>query len=755
MVMLVPKVSPSGPFAGTVLAFDGNTFADKALADADKNAAAANRTLTLYGTIPLKTAFTFTSKVDLRSVVLVPNGTNITLANDFIVSPERQAFDLTSIPGSSLTLSGLAKSVQLYPELFGTDPSGAIECAAQFQAYLTTMFGSQGHGFRKYLCNTGAKYLINTRLLWQLQNKDDVDFPAWFTTTADFAGALIDFNPAATPGLWNESTAAQVARCGATVVLDANVYIKKIEFLGAAPATQLRACSFLNGRFCSVHIGETENCFTGFEFAGGDSWEVQVEGRFNSESNITPLDWAPQIAGTVSVAAGSTALVGDANTDFTVLAALGHLTQRFGDDPRYYTIGAVADAHNATLTEGYGVLRGTVTSDGTVNLVGVGTDFKNLAPGDEILVGIDPVVYVVDTITNELAMSTTVAVPLQAGVRFFRNVNQAGVAAFESANGASIIAATTQLRHCYHLGGKSRFHIKWLGYIDNVRLTDCNGAVCPSVASIYFSNAARPGVSNPNAITIENYYHEQTVPGDRVIWFNDVQGSAAKAFTGVTIIGGHLGNADALGITAEGIGVNNIGAGLRIEGGEMPGTSMRIDAFCKLLTIGPTCYIPAGAVIDYTCLRARIVVEPRSRAYYGAGTRSQGTTGFLVPGFVAGVNTFSTGNQTLQMTDILPTHFRPGAGGLMPIAYLFELGASDTASAAAVGARVSATFSAANFAGAPYEAPTVWLGQVTNNIRRVQTIKVPAADDGSIYLDWVASGVNTLSISLALIGYEM
>jgi hypothetical protein len=684
--------------------------------------------------------------------IITPVGAVTATITTYACEPNRQCFDLSL--GGTVVFTGATRSDDIRPEHFGVKGDNATDDTDNFQAFLNALYLA-GSGSTVYHGCKGARYLIQGSLLWQLKNNDQVLFGGCrFRTTMDTDSILIDFNPAATPGNWDENVAAQVARCATTVLINNKIEISEIIYDDGSDgvATQRRALRYMNSRFGRVGGLRVDNFYEGMAFGGADSLHLHdIAMRRSRFAGFHEIDWGPQIAGTCDVVAGSTAVVGH-GTDFTQLPnAPGSASPklRFGTDPRYYTVVSVTDATHLTLTEGFGIIRGQVTSDGTTTVTndlpaGAATaDFGRQRPGDQILIGTDATVYTIDTIpyppTAAPTMTTTVAVPAQVKVPWYRAGDQSGVAAYEMENGASKFAASCTFDNCRHLGiNTSQYFIKWDGYYNNVLLINCNAAGAGSVATLWFSNASNTA-GGPIALIVENFYNEQAGT-NTVLYMQDVSNSP---FSAVSIIGGHLG----LG-TSTAIRLENVYT-IDIDGASLPGTALDIDTFCATVNIGAGTYIPAANAVTFRCNRGRITAEPAVRPYFGVDAVSART--FAVAGYDNTAH--STGTATIQMTDLLPSHFQPTNGGLMPKGYHVYMAIAD--SAPGVTTRATLAPNATLVAGAFNRCQTVRLQGVQATQARGQYFFVPAERDGSIYFDCLASGVNTLTVSISVQGYEM
>lgn len=433
---------------------------------------------------------------------------------------------------------------------------------------------------------------------------------------------------------------------------------------------------------------------------------------------------------------------------------------KFGTDTAVYTIQSVTNdingAHLMTLTGATTIgITGTVTvNNGSPTVTGNGScNFNSLAAWgvQYVQIGTDADLYQILSVTNDNLMTlTSNVVTSQAGVAaypcvpYYRVGDLSKANAYEQENGASVTASVTTYIRPALIGtaNDSQYFIRYSGYFLAQTFIEPNAAQTCQVAQYYFSSAGIPSGGAQGDVTVIGGYQEQCNSGAVLWWFHDTQGSSAKQFASIQFYGGTWGDGNSLAVKLE-----NVYCGT-LHSGRYPGVSLEIDSFCGQIGIGEACFI--ATTIHWRCHRNRITRYPENRVYFGYGNQYSSAS---VAGYSYGQTYhFSTGNATVPMTSILPGVFQPeNSGGLPPKDYTFAVSVTDSTGAG----RLAIATNAATYANDLSLYPRIYARADDAGNHVNQTVTVIPDVDGSIYLDYVASGANTLALEISPISYRM
>ena len=161
-------------------------------------------------------------------------------------------------------------------------------------------------------------------------------------------------------------------------------------------------------------------------------------------------------------------------------------------------------------------------------------------------------------------------------------------------------------------------------------------------------------------------------------------------------------------------------------------TGIDLDADCKRISIsevGWSGWTGITTTVSYACSREQITFLPQQLVC------NQLPTGW-------GSSSHSTGNETIQVWTLLPAAYR--YDGIPPAGYWVNLRAADSGSAATACSVVLKK----NAAASPYQGIYLNLQGTTNGQYRQVSRYIPCESDGSLYIEMVATGTNTLTINL-------
>ncbi len=368
---------------------------------------------------------------------------------------------------------------------------------------------------------------------------------------------------------------------------------------------------------------------------------------------------------------------------------------------------------------------GTVTvANGSTAVTGSGTSFTALAAGIELRFGDHERHYVIASVANDSHLTLTEPYDEPSG---------SGLTAFQSAlPGGNTLSV--RLASCKGGGDPFDVFLDMRGRWFNLGIDGGSMNGSPAVAGVRLSNAA----GQCRDFFVQNFHTEQG-ESSTLFHFHDAARRGDRQFLGIVIIGGSFGDGNTTVFKMERcLNVDVIGANFA-QTAHLGGVPIDLDTNCKNINISRSTRF-SSAKMAYTCDRSEIT--------FGEEIRPRNP--FLLSGFQG--ESFSTGSASITMSEAISTIF---PANIVPKGYLIGVTASDSGSAGSTDARVGLARSAAAFEDPPTRHPPLSLAGVPNGTRVGGAYPVMADSKGDIYVDYIASGTDTLNIWLSVIAILM
>ena len=303
--------------------------------------------------------------------------------------------------------------------------------------------------------------------------------------------------------------------------------------------------------------------------------------------------------------------------------------------------------------------------------------------------------------------------------RFYANVH--GIYSPDWLTGGST-TILTNVDNCHFSIDNKTSGVTVLGSWYNIHINNCsfNGAVTDA---IYIETNKGSASANNSLYVAQNHFEQAAT---RYVYVKDVDG----AVHGVRIVSNSFGAGGTDAVVLENCVGVKIDANAFHQTTAAGGLPVSLDTNCDRVVFEANRY--SSAVPSISCSRQNVTFVPEVR-YSGDGS-------FPLPSYNG--DSFSTGSATIDMSSEISSIFPSEA---TPKAYILNVNARDSGSST-TDCRVTFAKTSTVYSGSPDRQPCLSLSGVSDDVKTGRDITVLADDNGDIYINYVASGADTLDI---------